>query len=169
MPNVDEQERPLAVAVAALVDGGKILLIRRKRGDYVDLWGLPGGKVEPGERLSRAAVREMAEESGVRTKFRKYLGLVSEHLLEEGKIKKHFLLHVCELSIESASRPGGEEGEPRWFELLGIEAMRDRIIPSDFVIIREMVMAGSCGYYECVMEKRGSRYSLLEFVRSLSE
>ena len=79
-------ERPLAVAIAALVHEGRILLIRRARGDYPGLWGLPGGKVERGEHLSEAAVREIREECGVEAAFVRHLGCVSEHLVEEGQI-----------------------------------------------------------------------------------
>lgn len=40
------KEKPLAVVLSALIDNGKILLIKRRKGDYVSLWGLPGGKIE---------------------------------------------------------------------------------------------------------------------------
>ncbi|WP_084654701.1 NUDIX domain-containing protein [Nocardia altamirensis] len=40
---------------------GHILLIR----DHLTYWGLPGGKVEPGEEPAAAAVRELREETGL--------------------------------------------------------------------------------------------------------
>ena len=42
------KELPLAVAISALIKDNKILLIKRLRGDYVGLLGLPGGKIEKG-------------------------------------------------------------------------------------------------------------------------
>jgi len=83
---------PLPVVISALVQNDKILLIKRIRGDYVGLFGFPGGKIEKEEHLSEAAKREILEESGIEASFKNYLGFVSEHLIENGKILQHFLL-----------------------------------------------------------------------------
>jgi ADP-ribose pyrophosphatase YjhB (NUDIX family) len=50
----------LAPAAAACIrDGeGRILLLRR--GDGENLWGFPGGAIEPGERADEAVAREVA-------------------------------------------------------------------------------------------------------------
>jgi 8-oxo-dGTP diphosphatase len=53
--------------VAALIEHkGKLLVCQRRRGDrFALLWEFPGGKVEPGEGLVEALVRELHEELGV--------------------------------------------------------------------------------------------------------
>lgn len=55
------------VAWAVLLDpAGRVLLGRRAGVSYGEgLWGLPGGRVEPGEGLPEAAAREAREEMGV--------------------------------------------------------------------------------------------------------
>lgn len=45
---------------------GRVLLVKRSaEGDHAGEWGIPGGKVEPGETAAEAAVREAHEEVGV--------------------------------------------------------------------------------------------------------
>ena len=57
----------VAIAVVALVAGGRILLGHRhpRRRRYPDRWDLVGGHVEPGEQPVDAARRECREEIGV--------------------------------------------------------------------------------------------------------
>ncbi len=45
-------------------DGKHILLLKRAEGDEIDRWGIPGGKVKPGELAIDAAIREAKEEAG---------------------------------------------------------------------------------------------------------
>jgi 8-oxo-dGTP diphosphatase len=55
--------RPVVgVLIAAQTDDGRWLLIRRAD---TGLWALPGGTVEWGETLRKAALRELDEEAGV--------------------------------------------------------------------------------------------------------
>jgi 8-oxo-dGTP diphosphatase len=61
-------ERPLGVAGKAIVRaGGRILLLQRAAASSHDpgLWELPGGKMDYGEQLPEALVREVAEETGL--------------------------------------------------------------------------------------------------------
>ena len=54
------------IAVGAIVvDGDRLLLVRRGRGAAIGKWAPPGGRVEFGERLHDAVVREVREETGI--------------------------------------------------------------------------------------------------------
>ena len=53
----------IKAAGVIFVDGTKVLLIKRTaEGDYVDFWGIPGGKLEQAETPQMAAMRECQEE-----------------------------------------------------------------------------------------------------------
>ena len=56
--------RPNAASVA-LIDGDKVLLVKRARQPALGLWTLPGGRLEAGEAAEQCAVREIGEELGL--------------------------------------------------------------------------------------------------------
>jgi 8-oxo-dGTP diphosphatase len=65
------------VAVGALaVDHGRLLCIRRGHGPGAGLWSLPGGRVEAGETLHEAVVREVMEETGLEVVVDRFVGYV---------------------------------------------------------------------------------------------
>lgn len=158
------KELPLSVAISALVKNGKILLIKRLRGDYVGMLGLPGGKIEKHEHMSAAATREILEESGIKSSFKRLLGLVSELLMEDNQVLQHFLLHVCELEPESTEILVDAEGALDWYALADLEALKGQIIPSDFLILEKLVKTQEKNYFECVLEKSGEEYLLKQFI-----
>lgn len=57
----------IVVAVAAVIwnDAGEVLLIRRTKEPRIGQWSLPGGRVERGETLRQAVLREIREETGL--------------------------------------------------------------------------------------------------------
>ena len=57
--------RPVLAASAAVFRGQEVLLIKRNQEPFKGQWGLPGGKVEFGETLAQAAMREAFEETGI--------------------------------------------------------------------------------------------------------
>lgn len=61
---MSEPNPQLAVGAVCVVDGS-LLLIQRATAPGAGLWSLPGGRVEVGETLRDALVREVAEETGL--------------------------------------------------------------------------------------------------------
>lgn len=52
---------------AIIMKDGKLLATHRR--DNLNDWGLPGGKVDPGETDMQAIIREVIEESGYETEY----------------------------------------------------------------------------------------------------
>jgi mutator protein MutT len=66
------------VAAAAVVrwDDGRVMLLRRAQRDRAHgLWILPGGHVDRGEVAEDAALREVAEETGLQVELERLLGV----------------------------------------------------------------------------------------------
>ena len=156
-------EFPLPVAIAAVIHEHKILLLQRIKGSYIGFWGLPGGKIKKHEHVSEAAVREIQEETGLTPAFKQHLGFVSEHLVEDRKVFQHFLLHLCHLEVSSPNFTGGKEGDLQWFDLGSLQNHQNHIIPSDYLMIKNMILARNGNYFNCVVEKQGEEHVLRKF------
>jgi ADP-ribose pyrophosphatase YjhB (NUDIX family) len=64
------------VALTFIRQGNQILLVRQAYGERY--WSLPGGKMEPGESIEEAAIREVAEETGLEVRITRVVGLYSK-------------------------------------------------------------------------------------------
>ena len=108
------------VAVGALaVDHGRLLCIRRGHGPGAGLWSLPGGRVEAGETLHEAIVREVMEETGLEVVVDGFVGYVER--LGDGY---HFVIldfGVTLLDPDVGPVAGDDAAEAAWvpFEDLG--------------------------------------------------
>jgi len=108
------------VAVGALaLDHGRLLCIRRGHGPGAGLWSLPGGRVEAGETLHEAVVREVMEETGLEVVVDHFVGYVER--IGEGY---HFVIldfGVSLLEPDADPVAGDDAAEAAWvpFDDLG--------------------------------------------------
>jgi len=109
----DVLRHPGAVAVAALDEAGRILLIRQYRhpvGAY--LWELPAGLLDqPDEELLECARRELAEEAGVTAEI--WSTLLTLALSPGGTSERITVFLATGLTVDAGSRPFTGEAEER--------------------------------------------------------
>lgn len=110
-----------------------VLAARRTRsGDLV--WGLPKGRIDPGEGPPQTAVREVREETGLDAVIEAPLGRISYHYVWEGvrisKVVHFFLMRATGGDTDDHDH---EMEEVRWFpatdvlEIAAYDSERDVI------------------------------------------
>jgi ADP-ribose pyrophosphatase YjhB (NUDIX family) len=106
--------RPELCVGAIAVDGDHILLIRRGRAPARGLWSVPGGRVEPGESMAEAVVRELREETGLEGVCETLVGWVER--IGEGH---HFVIFDFRVTVVAGAEPaaGDDAAEAAWVRL----------------------------------------------------
>ena len=108
-----------AVAVA----DGRLLLIRRGHGPAAGEWSIPGGRVEGGETLAEAVVRELAEETGLEAVCDDLVGWVERIGADHHFVILDFLVTVLD-DPEKLPVAGGDAAEAAWVALGEVSHLR---------------------------------------------
>lgn len=69
---------PSLAVDAVVIKEGKILLVKRKNEPYKGMFALPGGFVEYGEKTEEAVLRELKEETGMKGRIKRLVGVFSD-------------------------------------------------------------------------------------------
>jgi len=105
----------------AVVQDGRILLVRRASRRGRGNWQVPGGFIEPDETIEQAVVREVAEEAGVTAEVKGVLGLRNRYDPDNGNS-----LYIVLLLHPLSGKPRPDEHEvdrAGYFTLKEIEAL----------------------------------------------
>lgn len=120
--------RPTPAVLAVALRGTDLLLVRRANPPDAGLWGFPGGKIDPGETMAHAALRELAEETGlVATSAGPVLGTTEViDRAPDGTLRFHYLLIAipCHLPADApAPRAADDALEAAWIPLAAIAGL----------------------------------------------
>jgi 8-oxo-dGTP diphosphatase len=102
---------PVLGVSALVVHDQRLLLVRRGRGAASGTWALPGGRVEGGETLAEAVVRELREETGLEGVCGELVG-VNEVFLDD--LHAVVLCHRVTILDPREPRAGDDASEAAW-------------------------------------------------------
>jgi 8-oxo-dGTP diphosphatase len=123
--------------VAAIVEfpDGNILLVKRSTPPFKGYWALPGGKVNTGETVEHAIVREVKEETGLDVEIVKKTGEYHERGLQnEVKYDYH---PACFLVRPMGGKFRRQEGEIEQISLFSIKEIPERLAFEHARMIRD--------------------------------
>ena len=101
--------RPELCVGAIARRGTELLLVRRGNEPGRGLWSVPGGRVEVGETLADAVVRELREETGLDGECTGFVGWVERITSEHHYVILDFSVHV-----DGEPLAGDDADEARW-------------------------------------------------------
>jgi 8-oxo-dGTP diphosphatase len=119
-PRPEGEGKAVEVAAGILTDAqGRVLLMQRLPGKHLaGLWEFPGGKLEPGETVAQALVRELEEELGIEVLASTPLISIPWHY--PGKSVR---LHARRVTAWNGE-PHAREGHPlRWVAVRDMDAV----------------------------------------------
>ncbi|MBB4658462.1 NUDIX hydrolase [Parvularcula dongshanensis] len=108
--------KPILSAGAVVFRGDRVLLIRRGRPPFLGHWSIPGGKVDHGEPLREAVLREVLEETGVTARV---VGLIDAfEALPASSDEAHFVMidFVCE-HVSGEPIPGDDADDAAFLSI----------------------------------------------------
>jgi ADP-ribose pyrophosphatase YjhB (NUDIX family) len=107
-----------------VIDGTKVLLVRRGQEPLKGEWSLPGGALELVETLQQGVVREVLEETGLMVAPGGIVEILDRIILDRitqdeasGRVRYHYVLidFVCHVT-GGALGPATDAEEVRWVE-----------------------------------------------------
>lgn len=109
-------DRPFLAVSAAIIQDGRVLIVRRAATPMLGLYTLPGGVVEAGETLDQAVKREIEEETALKIEPVALAGYRDAIFRDkENRVERHFVIMAFAARLISGEvRLNAELGDYRW-------------------------------------------------------
>ena len=137
-------EAPIVGVGAVVIDGTKVLLVRRGNEPFKGEWSLPGGALEVGETLQQGVVREVLEETGLTVTPAGVVEILDRIVRDEesGRVRYHYVLidFVCRVTGGSPL-VGSDADEVRWVDRAALDEYQ--VAPVTVRVIEKAFGVGS--------------------------
>jgi mutator protein MutT len=130
-------ERPIVAVGAVIIDGERVLLIRRANEPSKGEWSLPGGVVEVGESLEAALAREVREETCLEVSVGPVVEVLDRIRRDEvDRVEYHYVIvdYLCHPN-HGTPTCGSDADEVRWAALDDLASFR--LTPSVMAVIEK--------------------------------
>lgn len=118
-------EQPIVAVGVLLLEGERVLLVQRARPPQVGRWTVPGGGVELGETLEEAALRELAEETGLACTLGPVVEVLDRVVRDaNGRVEYHYvILDFLGTAPTGTLRAGSDSADARWVEIARLDEL----------------------------------------------
>jgi ADP-ribose pyrophosphatase YjhB (NUDIX family) len=124
--NREFPELPLVGVGAIIIEGDRVLLVKRAHPPLQAQWSIPGGVLEVGELVREAAVREAREETGLIVEPGDLLGVYDRVLRNaERRVQYHYVLidFLCR-RVGGELQAADDAAEADWFTREELPALK---------------------------------------------
>lgn len=101
------EKMPIPTVDAIVLDGDRFLLLKRNNSPAKGEWWLPGGRVRRGESLEEAVKREVLEETGLRCRVLRQVGVINQIFPECHIISIYHLVEPASLDVKLNTEHSG--------------------------------------------------------------
>jgi mutator protein MutT len=119
-------EQPIVGVGAVILDGDRVLLIKRGNEPLKGEWSLPGGAVNVGETLETAVAREVLEETGLEVAVGPIVEVLDSIRRDaDGRVEYHFIIvdYKCSVRLGTATA-GSDAADLHWADLRQLDHYR---------------------------------------------